>query len=157
MYVQKPLGLAFAVGMIAGCLKGGLRAAPMRRRKLAAGDVLFREADGGNELYIVERGRLEITRRRGDGDGNVRLRVVGEKELVGEMAFFRDSIRTATATALDATEVIEVQMDSGRDFLARGPVWMRTLVDTLASRLIEADLGLAVANRRLGSPGAESD
>jgi CRP/FNR family cyclic AMP-dependent transcriptional regulator len=147
--------------MIAGCLKGGLRAAPMRRRKLAAGDVLFREGDGGNELYIAERGRLEITRRRGDGDGGVRLRVVGEKELVGEMAFFRDSTRTATATAtataLDATEVVEVQMDSARDFLARGPVWMRMLVDTLASRLIEADLGLAVANRRLGSPGAESD
>jgi CRP-like cAMP-binding protein len=55
----------------------------------AAGDVLFREGDGGNELYIVERGRLEITRRRGDGDGGVRLRVVGEKELVGEMAFLR--------------------------------------------------------------------
>jgi CRP-like cAMP-binding protein len=156
LYVQKPLKLAFAVGMIAGCLKGGLRAAPMRRRKLAAGDVLFREGDGGNELYIAERGRLEITRRRGDGDGGVRLRVVGENELVGEMAFLRDSIRTTTATALDATEVIEVQTDSARDFLARRPFRMRCS-STHWLRMIEADLGLAVAHRRLGSPGAESD
>lgn len=98
-----------------------MTAAPMRRRKLAAGDVLFARATVGTSCTSSSAGR------------------------------------TATATALDATEVIEVQMDSARDFLARGPVWMRMLVDTLASRLIEADLGLAVANRRLGSPGAESD
>jgi CRP-like cAMP-binding protein len=81
---------------------------------------------------------------------------VGEKELVEEMAFFGDSTRTATATALDATEVIEVQMDPARDFLARRPDWMRCS-STHWLRMIEADLGLAVANRRLGSPGAESD
>jgi CheY-like chemotaxis protein len=133
LYLPKPINVSFAVGMIGGCVSAGRRHAPMSRRRLEAGEVLFREGDKGTELYVVESGRLRVFRH--DGDREVELASLGERELVGEMAFLGNARRTATVVAEVDTDVIVVDIENANEYLLRQPAWVRARLETLARRL----------------------
>ena len=133
LYLPKPVNVPFAVGMIAGCLTTARRFAAATKRTLEPGEVLFREGEEGTQLYVVDHGGLRVLRR------NAEVAVLGEKELVGEMAFFGDERRTATVIAAEETEVVEVDMSDARDYLSRQPVWMRIMLETLVRRVVERD------------------
>jgi len=60
-----------------------------------AGTVVFREGDRGDRYWIIERGRVAVSR-----DGEL-LNELGAGEGFGEIALLRDIPRTATVTALD--------------------------------------------------------
>ena len=105
----------------------------MSRRRLEAGEVLFREGDKGTELYVVESGRLRVFRH--DGDREVELASLGERELVGEMAFLGNARRTATVVAEVDTDVIVVDIENANEYLLRQPAWVRAMLETLARRL----------------------
>lgn len=136
-YLPKPVNVPFAVGMIAGCLNTARRFTAATKRTLEPGEVLFREGDSGTHLYVVERGRLRVVR------AGTELAELGEKELVGEMAFFGDERRAATVIAAEETEVVEIDMTDAREYLSRQPVWMRVMLETLVRRVIELDERLA--------------
>jgi DNA-binding response OmpR family regulator len=137
LYLPKPVNVPFAVGMIAGCLNTARRFASATKRTLEPGEVLFRAGDTGTQLYLVERGRLRVVVER-DG-AEVELASIGEKELVGEMAFFGDEQRTATVVAAEETELLEIDMSDAREYLSRQPVWMRVMLETLVRRVVDKD------------------
>ena len=135
LYLPKPFNVPFAVGMIAGCLNTARRFAAATKRTLEPGEVLFREGDHGTQIYIVERGRLRVA--HGEGVSEVEVAMRGEKELIGELAFFGDERRTATVTAVEETHVVEIDMTDAREYLSRQPVWMRVILETLVGRVID--------------------
>ena len=135
LYLPKPFNVPFAVGMIAGCLNTARRFAAATKRTLEPGEVLFREGDHGTQIYIVERGRLRVV--HGEGVSEVEVAMRGEKELIGELAFFGDERRTATVTAVEETQVVEIDMTDAREYLSRQPVWMRVILETLVGRVID--------------------
>lgn len=135
LYLPKPFNVPFAVGMIAGCLNTARRFAAATKRTLEPGEVLFREGDHGTQIYVVERGRLRVV--HGEGVSQVEVAMRGEKELIGEMAFFGDERRTATVTAVEETQVVEIDMTDAREYLSRQPVWMRVILETLVGRVID--------------------
>ena len=65
---------------------------------LVAGDVLFRQGDPGDLVYMVEEGRVEIVRERADGGEDV-LTHVGPGNYFGELAPLFGIRRSATARA----------------------------------------------------------
>jgi len=70
----------------------------IRWKELAAGEVLFREGDSADAMYVVVSGRLRAT-RQDDGE----TRTVGDisrGETVGEMALLTGDVRSATVHAL---------------------------------------------------------
>lgn len=60
---------------------------------LRDGEVLFREGETGERMYIVKSGELELR------SGRRRLEVVGPGGLAGEMALIDPAPRSATAVA----------------------------------------------------------
>jgi predicted acylesterase/phospholipase RssA/CRP-like cAMP-binding protein len=81
---------------------------------LNGGDILFRQGDPGDSLYIVISGRLEVV---GDADGqSPRLLVtLGPGESVGEMALIDGENRSATVSATRDTQLAKLsQNDFGR-------------------------------------------
>jgi rhodanese-related sulfurtransferase len=81
-----------------------LAARDVERRRVPAGKVIFDQGETGTEAYLVHSGMVEI-RRHGDGADN-RLTTVGEGDLFGELALFRDSPRPATAIAVTDVELL---------------------------------------------------
>ena len=144
MYLPKPLNVEFTVGMIAGCIQGGTRTTPVQRVRVAAGEVLFREGDDDCTIYIVESGSLRIVK---EVDGiEVERGVAGPDALLGELAFLAGK-RTATAVAAEDSVLLAVRIDDAREHMAREPLWMRTLVDTLVQRVLDRDAEAVAATR----------
>ncbi len=68
----------------------------------SAGSTLFREGDRGDELYVIQSGRLEAA-RRSPGGTDTSLALLGPGVVIGEMALMGNGARTATVTALEDT------------------------------------------------------
>ena len=74
------------------------------RRTFGSGDVIFREGDHGEGIFLVEKGSVEISKKAADG----RKIVIGKIQaggIFGEMAAIDDRPRMASAYALEHTVV----------------------------------------------------
>lgn len=103
------------------------------RRVYTEGQVVFREGEPGYRAFIVRTGRIEISKLV-DGE----LRVLGEmrvNQIFGEYALVDDKPRSATATALEQTEVLVIEAGTFRQKIDRASpfiqFWIRTLIDRL--------------------------
>jgi putative ABC transport system ATP-binding protein len=75
-----------------------------RRRELRAGEMLFEHGDLSDLVYIVDEGRIALTRERPDHTEEL-LRTVGPGEYFGELGPLLRLPRSATARALTRTLV----------------------------------------------------
>ncbi|MFW6139446.1 MAG: cyclic nucleotide-binding domain-containing protein, partial [Spirochaetota bacterium] len=69
-----------------------------------AGRVIFKEGEPGETMYIIQKGRVKITKRVNDIDKI--LTVLQKGDFFGEMAIIRQTTRSATATAIDTCELL---------------------------------------------------
>jgi CRP-like cAMP-binding protein len=85
------------------------------RLTFAAGQQLFREGEVGDVAYIIESGKVHVTREsRGQ---SLHIATVCAGELVGEMALIDDAPRSATVTAVEDSEVFVIDRDLLRERL----------------------------------------
>jgi EAL domain-containing protein (putative c-di-GMP-specific phosphodiesterase class I) len=83
------------------------------RKRFPQGTVIFREREPADCAYIIECGRVEISTAVG-GEHQV-LTHLGPGEMFGEMAVLDGTARSATATALEDTEltlIVDEQLKS---------------------------------------------
>jgi CRP/FNR family transcriptional regulator, cyclic AMP receptor protein len=71
-----------------------------------AGEFFFREGETGDFLFVLERGRVQVLKSR--GEEQVVLRELGPGECFGEMALIDLSPRSASVLALEDCLAIEV-------------------------------------------------
>ena len=75
----------------------------MQSRFYTAGERLFEEGLSGKAVFIIQSGRVELTRRTPDGARS--LGVLGPGQMFGEMALLEQMNRTATATVVEEGEI----------------------------------------------------
>jgi CRP/FNR family cyclic AMP-dependent transcriptional regulator len=73
-------------------------------RAYAPGEILFHEGDVGRALFILEFGRVEISRKSTDGEAT-QVVVLNPGDYFGEMSLLDDRPRTATAAAMEPVRV----------------------------------------------------
>jgi len=78
-----------------------------------AGETLFYEGDEGDALYIIEQGRVKITKLDASGTELV-LNEIGAGETVGELALIDRAPRSATVAAIAPTRLLRLGRE---DFL----------------------------------------
>jgi CRP-like cAMP-binding protein len=119
-------------------------AAAGRSRTYPAGSVVFLAGDDPRQVFVIQRGRLKLTRAALDGR-EVLIELRGPGEVIGELGAVDDVPRSATATVVQSMEAIVVPAPRFRQLLAeRGTVALAVLT-TVADRL------RASAQRRLES------
>jgi CRP/FNR family cyclic AMP-dependent transcriptional regulator len=101
---------------------------------LRRGEVLFREGDPADRLYVVTAGKLKFARRSGHGRESL-LDVLGPGETFGELSLFDPGPRTATATAILETRLLAVGRAELEPLLARHPLIAVSLLQQLSRRL----------------------
>lgn len=118
----------------------------LERRRYKAGDQIFKEgADPRGEAYLIHSGTLQI-RRSFDGEDRL-LNTLGEGELFGEMALFRQAPRSASAVAATDVELLVIKNER-LDWLIRNrPQLTMEVVRTLANWVVQTDRERALANR----------
>ena len=107
-------------------------------------DVIFTEGDKGDEMFVVRDGRIAIGRRSPDGrESLVALMVAGD--LFGEMPLFDGGARSASARALEPSELLGIPYSLVREVLDTHPELLWNVVGLLAGRLRTTDSALADA------------
>ena len=109
--------------------------APPRVRRYAAGEVIAHEGDLADTLHLVRSGRVAVglTTRSGH---QVTFTLLGPGEVFGELALLDpESRRTATLTALEATETVTLARPEFDRLRAGRPEFAQALVDLLAERV----------------------
>lgn len=122
------------------------------RYKVREGICLFREGQAATGAFIIESGRVELTRRvRGS---QTLLAVAGPGELIGEMALIDGEPRSATA--MTAVETILVAIPA-REFSARMQQLdpMTRMILRKMTRLVRRANETLIFNPSAGNLGAD--
>ena len=101
--------------------------APVRTFK--AGEVIFREGDPAEELFVVKTGTVEIRL------GNRLLDTLPERSIFGEMALIDHGPRSATAVAATDATVVPVGEKQFLLLVSRTPYFALNVMRVLVQRL----------------------
>ncbi len=74
-------------------------------RTYQAGEIVFSEYEPGDSFYLIQAGRVRITKIVGDIEKNIDI--LSAPEIFGEMAILEGAPRSATAIALETVKVLE--------------------------------------------------
>ncbi|NQZ01288.1 MAG: Crp/Fnr family transcriptional regulator [Bdellovibrionales bacterium] len=106
-------------------------------KELKKGDILFREGDASDAMYVIKKGRIAITKAKGSKEIVLAELVAGE--MLGEMAFFDDKPRSAGAKASVDAEVIALPFVALHAQFKTFPEWLKAMVKTVNSHLRNAN------------------
>lgn len=114
----------------------GALAERARKVDLHAPECLVRQGDGGRSMFVIARGRAEVTIRQPDG---VELRVaeLGPGEVVGHMALLTGQPRTATVRALSALTAYELDAEALAGVFERRPAAIDLIATTVAEMQLQ--------------------
>lgn len=103
----------------------------MKRQRLRADAVLFRQGDLADRLYVLAEGRLEV-----EGTG----RFIEPGQMFGEIAFFSpDRRRTRTVRCVQAATLLSIDELTFRQLFFQNPAFGYEIVRLVTARL-SADL-----------------
>ncbi len=106
-------------------------------REFQPGEVLFREGESGEVMFVIQAGAVRITKAVGGEEKN--LAVLGPGEFLGEMAILNGKPRTATATVVETTRCLVIEAKTLESMVARNAEIALRLIKKLAKRLDSAD------------------
>ena len=116
--------------------------AQMNSSRLERGDILFREGDQGDTLYVIGEGKVKLGRTSADGRENL-IAILGPGEMFGELSLFDPGPRTMTATAVAETQLMGLGNDSLTALVTGRPEVAKALMAALAARLRRTNEHLA--------------
>jgi CRP-like cAMP-binding protein len=110
-------------------------------REFPKGHVLFREGESGSEMYVVQSGKVNITKRVRDTEKI--LATLGSGEFFGEMSILNNKPRSAGAIMAEQGKLLVIDPRTF-EAMIRGNVEIAVrLIKKLSERLQEADEQIA--------------
>lgn len=117
-------------------------ASTLVERQLEGGEMIFHQGDPGTEMYIVEKGHVNI-HLPGESSRRVSLKDISVGEYFGELALFDDKPRSASALATTNATLLELSRDTLSSYLERRPRAAMAILRTMAERLRETNAMLS--------------
>lgn len=110
------------------------------------GEMILSEGDIGDEMHVVIQGRVEIF--SGDYDSRQTIAILGQGDNFGEMALVRHSVRSASAIALEDTELLSFSTMSLRRVQRRYP-WIASQIYLNLTRILSDRLQITTVTAML--------
>src|SRR3954452_6435037 len=124
--------IAFFSGLDAEALER--LAAGMRSRRFRRGEIIFHAGDPGDALFVLVSGEVKISLPSETGDEAI-IATLRAGDVFGELALLDGAARSATASALSATEAVVLPRDRFRELIDTEPVVRDALLASLAGEL----------------------
>jgi CRP/FNR family transcriptional regulator/CRP/FNR family cyclic AMP-dependent transcriptional regulator len=96
--------------------------------------IVFHHGDPGGLLYIIVKGKVKITHSTPDGQEAL-LAILGSGDFFGELALLDDSPRSATAEAIEPTDVLTLHREEFMRYLQSNPDFSLHVLQTMAKRI----------------------
>ena len=139
---RSQLGIALHRSRLFGALDGAVLRdveADLELVTLRGGEMLFRQGDPGDALYLVVNGRLRVVARQQTGEERV-LAELGRGETVGEMAILGGEHRSATVYAVRDTNLARLSRENFDRHSAKyphavAPMFIRKIIERLQRQI----------------------
>jgi CRP-like cAMP-binding protein len=118
--------------------------------QFGAGEIIVRQGDQGDSLYIIRNGTVEVVATADDG-GQVHLRDLKRPSFFGEMALMTGEPRTATIRARTDAELLELGRGGFTELFKVHPEAATQMGEVIAQRMSERRELLAAAHRGDGT------
>jgi len=106
----------------------------LERRTYRKGQVILRQGDEGNSLFVIVAGRVRVYTISADGH-ELTVWIYGEGDFFGEMALLNGEPRSASAMAMQKTELLVLHRQDFRNHLLSNPSTAIHIIETLSQRL----------------------
>jgi len=107
-------------------------------REAPAGEAIVRQGDRGGSLFVIVRGRVEVTL---EGPPARALAHLTDGAFFGELALITDFPRSATVTAEEPTELLEISREVISEIVADSPEVLKTLLRFFRDRMLDRLIG----------------
>jgi CRP/FNR family cyclic AMP-dependent transcriptional regulator len=112
-------------------------------KTFSKGTVLCREGDPGHEMFIIQKGKVQVKKKVGKGEKI--LAELADGEFIGEMALLLGMDRSATVEVLEDSKVLVVGPDTFEGLLKNSPEIAMKMLKKMALRLRALDDRLEAA------------
>jgi CRP-like cAMP-binding protein len=106
-------------------------------RAYRAGEVVFKEGDAGHEMYVIQTGRVLISRRVRGREQHLLTLTAGE--FFGEMAIVNNRPRSATATVIEESRLLIIDGKTFESMVRGNAEIALRFIKKLAARLERAN------------------
>lgn len=106
------------------------------RRKLREGALLFRQGDPAAGFYVLQSGRVKVSRTTPQGQETV-MRFIAPGELFGCVPLIGEDVYPGTARAVEPAEVLAWDAGATRTLLERYPKLVVNVLRLIGGRLRE--------------------
>jgi len=106
------------------------------KRQLKKGEVIFRDGNSGQSMFILLEGQVVISKILGDQE--TILAKLEPGSIFGEMAIIDNQPRSATAIAATNAVLLEISREMFRNRMEEVPRWLQTFFAILVERLRSA-------------------
>ncbi|PKM85941.1 MAG: Crp/Fnr family transcriptional regulator [Firmicutes bacterium HGW-Firmicutes-12] len=96
--------------------------------------IPFVEGQGSDGIYIILSGLIKVMKLHDDGREKT-LAILGPGEILGEMTLTEETLRSATAEALELTTVLAISREDFLGLLAEMPELSYRIINLLSTRL----------------------
>ncbi|MBM2812173.1 MAG: regulatory subunit of cAMP-dependent protein kinase [Chloroflexi bacterium] len=124
-----------------------------RPRTFRRDEPLMRQGELGHTMHVILAGQVAVERSHPAIVHPIQLSNLGVGEVVGEMGLLDGEPRSATVTAVEQTETLEVERHDLEEVIIQYPAVSVALLRVLSRRLRDTDE--LVERVRLQAPGAE--
>ena len=133
-------------------------------RSLDPGEVIFSEGESGDQMFIIQEGKVKVTKSIG-GRQHI-LSTLGKGDFFGEMAIVNNVKRTATITAITTVRLLAFNREGFLSMIAKNAKIALNVIDKLCRRLQNTNVqiqqlvkknsrGLVALNLNYAFEGAE--
>lgn len=112
-------------------------------RAYPRGTLLFHEGDAGREMFIIQKGKVQVRKKVGPGEKI--LAELGEGEFFGEMALLIGMSRSATVEVIEDSKILVINPETFDSLLKSNVEIAVKMLKKMASRLRATDEHLETA------------
>jgi CRP/FNR family transcriptional regulator, cyclic AMP receptor protein len=113
-------------------------ATKFRPIRYGRGEMIFREGEPAERLFLIDQGRVKLTIASASGQ-ELMIGVLGRGQIFGELAVIDRGPRAMDARAMERSRVYALESDVFWTLLENRPALARRLLELMARRLRRAD------------------
>src|SRR5829696_2609453 len=117
---------------------------------IPAGQLVLREGDPGDSLYVLLDGELEVTKRQGSQD--ILLAVYKPGQFFGEMALLEQAPRSASVRTLRESRLLVISQVAFQTLLSCSPSAAMKILHTVTTRLRSTE-SMLIQNEKMAALG----